>query len=114
MKSGMDLIWCKNINDLPEVNNAMSFLTKNNFIAGPNNPQGTVAMWVFQHNTIGVDGEIINNDNKTREGNNAALGILPADQENYKIFNSQKGEMKDFVNMKSPWCLVLGICNGHL
>ncbi len=66
---------------LPEVNNAMSFLMRNNFIARPNNSPGTVAKWVSSKITISVDGGIINNDNTVREGNNAVLGTLPADQE---------------------------------
>ncbi len=34
------------ITKLPGINNAMSFLTKNNFIARSNNLAGTNAMWV--------------------------------------------------------------------
>ncbi len=53
---------------LPEVNNAMSFLTKSNIIAGPNNSPGNLAKWFFQNITIGVNGDIINNDEtKTEE-----------------------------------------------
>ncbi len=57
--------------------------------------------------TISVDGEIINNDNKASDRINALLGILPADQENYNIFNGKTGQMNDFVNI--PWCLVYEI-----
>ncbi len=32
--------------NIPEINNAVSFLTKNHFIAGPNNPPGTITKWV--------------------------------------------------------------------
>ncbi len=63
-------------------------------------------MWVSQYITIGVNGEIINNDNTLKEGNFAVLGILPADQPNYKIFNGKKWKWDDFINMKSPWCLL--------
>ncbi len=34
------------IQSLPELDNAISFLTRNNFIAGPNNPHGSIAIWV--------------------------------------------------------------------
>ncbi len=84
----------------------MSFLTKNNFIARTNIPQGTVASWVTQCANISVDGEIINDDNRAMGWNNALLGTLPADQENYKVFNSMEDELDDFVAMKSPWCLI--------
>ncbi len=59
---------CLNCNDvnamknLPEINNAMSFLTRNNFITGLNNFPGNIARWVFQNITIGVNSETINND----------------------------------------------------
>ncbi len=48
--------------NLPEINNAMSFLTRNNFIVGPNNSPGNVVIWGTQNITIGVNGETINND----------------------------------------------------
>ncbi len=46
--SRSDGTWCDfhysdSMQSLPEVNNAMSFLTRNNFIA---NPPGTVVVWV--------------------------------------------------------------------
>ncbi len=91
---------------LPKVNNAMSFLTRNNFIVGPNTALGTVAVWVSQNITIGFDGEIINNNNTAREGNIAVLGTLLAGQENFNISNCKTGEMNDFITMNSPWCLV--------
>ncbi len=75
------------ITNLPEIDNAMSFLTKNNFITRTNNPLGIVASWMPQCVIISVDSETINDDNRAMEWNNAILGILPADQENYKIFN---------------------------
>ncbi len=84
----------------------MSFLTRNNFTAGPNNPPGTVLTWVSQNIRIIVHDGIINNDNKAREGNGAVLGTLLADQENYNIFNGTMGDINDFTGMKSPWCLV--------
>ncbi len=64
---------------LSEVNNAMSFLMRNNFIVGPNNPPGTVATWVLQHITISYDGAIINIRNTGMGGNNAVLCTLSAD-----------------------------------
>ncbi len=94
---------------LPEVNNAMSFLTTNNFIAGPNNPPGTIAMCVSENITISVDGETIINSNTSREGNNSVLGSLPAVQENYNIFNCTIGEMNDFITLNCFWCLVFVI-----
>ncbi len=71
------------ITNFSEIDNAMSFLTKTNFIAEPNNPTDTVASWVTQCANISVDGEIITNDNRSMECNNAILETLPADQENY-------------------------------
>jgi len=58
---------CLNCNDvnamknLPEINNAMSFLTKNNFTTGLNNSPGNNANWVSQCLIISVRGETINN-----------------------------------------------------
>ncbi len=52
------------ITNLPEVNNAMSFLLKNNFIAGPNISTATNSTCVSQCLTIGVNKETINNDKK--------------------------------------------------
>ncbi len=101
-----DFDWVDAMKSLPEVNNAMSFLTRNNFIVGPNNPPGPVATWIFWNIAISVDGEIINKENTLRKGNNAVIGILPADQENKNIFNSTTGEMIDFITMNSPWCLI--------
>ncbi len=69
----------------------MSFLTKNNFIAGPNNPPCTVTTWGFQHIIIGVNGEIINNNNTGMERNDDVIGTLPTDHENYTIFNGNRG-----------------------
>ncbi len=85
--SRSDWTWCDfdytdAMQSLPKVNNAMNFLTRNNFIAGPNNPPGTGAEWVSWNITISVDGEKIKNDNTAREGNNAELSTLQADQEN--------------------------------
>ncbi len=58
------------------------------------------------HLTIGVDDNTINNYQTVKEGYNTILGTLPADQENYKIFNSMECEWDDFVSIKSPWCLI--------
>ena len=41
---------------------------------GPNNPSGSVAMLVSENVTIGVNGEIINNNNTLRGENNVVLG----------------------------------------
>ncbi len=43
---------------LAEVDNAMSFLTRNNFIVGPSNPPGTDDMWVSLSITISANGGI--------------------------------------------------------
>ncbi len=91
------------ITNLPEINTATSFLTKNNFIAGPNNPAGTNMIWVTYHLIISVNSETINNDNMAMERNNAILGTSPANQENHNIFNGTEGELEDFVSLKSPW-----------
>ncbi len=52
---------------------------------------GTVAMCVSQNITIGVDGEIINNNNTVRKENNAVIDTLSADHQTYIIFNSKMG-----------------------
>ncbi len=61
----------------------------------------TVDIQACCKSSLGVDGEIFNN-NMAREGNNAAIGALPPDQESYNIFNGTMTEMNDFVNMNSP------------
>ncbi len=81
-----DLDYADATQSLPEVNNDMSFLTRNN-ITGPNNPPDTVAMLVSQHITIGFDGEMIKNNKIARKGNHGVIGTLLDDQENYNIFN---------------------------
>ncbi len=65
---------------LPEINNAMSFLTISKFITGPNNTPGIITMWVSQNVTFNITDEIINYHNKDQERNIAVLGILHGDQ----------------------------------
>ncbi len=39
------------------------------------------------------------------------IGTLPDDKENYTKFNDNREETNDFVNVKSPWCLVYVMAN---
>ncbi len=59
-------------------------------------------MWVSPHITIGVDSEVIINNKTRTDRNNDAIGALQTYQENYTIFNGNRRETNDFVNMKSP------------
>ncbi len=83
--SWSDVMWCNydhmdSMMNLPEINNAISFLTRNSFIAGLN--KSPVATWVSQNITISVNGEIIDNDKRKTEGNNMTLSTLHKDEKN--------------------------------
>ncbi len=69
---------------LPEIENVMSFLTRNNFIAGPDNPPNSITSWVSKNVTFYNDWKTINDENTVAERNVGVQGTLEADQQNYK------------------------------
>ncbi len=75
----------------------MPFLTKNNFVSGPNNPLGDITIWVSHDGTFDQIGEIINDDDTHQESTIEVLGTLTSDDQNYKIINGMREEMNDFI-----------------
>ncbi len=84
----------------------MSFLTRINLIAGPDNYPITIATWVSQNDTFIITDEIIDDNNTVQERNITVLGTLHSAQQNYKTFNGTRGHVDGFVAMNSPWFLI--------
>ncbi len=64
---------------LPENDNAMSFLTKNNLVFGTNDLLGDITTWVSYNVTFDCNGEIINDDDTEQERDIVSLGTLTSD-----------------------------------
>ncbi len=89
---------------LPGIDKAMSFSTRNNFIAVPNNLPRTIATWVSNNVMFDINGEIINNNHTVQQRNAKVLGNFYSYQQNCNTFNENRGILNDFVAMNSPWC----------
>ncbi len=91
---------------LPEIDNAMLFLSKNILITGPNNLPSDITIWV-SHNIMFDSNDKLINDDDTDQGRNVTVhGPLNSDIQHYKIFHGTKEEMNAIIMMNSPWFLI--------
>ncbi len=83
-----------------------TFLTKNDFIVGANNPPGQMFLWVDCTIQIKIKGEMSNTGNNTNQSHIDILDTLEGENENFRTLNGKDVEKEDFMSLDLQWFIL--------